>query len=260
MVKPMNNILINSTLAFISAFLITTFIHEFGHFLSYLLFGANPILFHNYVQTPDQASNLHARIISTLAGPLISLIQAVVFAVIGSNKKSNTANHLFILWLSLLGFVNFFGYLVMTPFTTTGDTGKVAELLNIDFSIRLVIAFIGFAILLWIIFKVARNFTNFIPVQNDMDLRAKYVYRLMFFPIVIGSVVNALLAFPVVTVLSIVYPATSSYVIMSSFPVILKPSNHHTTKPDFEDQIMKSMVILLLCALVLNRFLTLGIG
>lgn len=256
----MNNILINSTLAFISAFLITTFVHELGHYLSYLLFGANPILFHNYVQTPDQALHLHVRIISSLAGPFISLIQALLFAVIVSKKKSNTVDHLFFLWLSLLGFVNFFGYLVMTPFSTTGDTGKVAELLSIDFSIRLVIALIGFVILLWIIFKVAKNFTNFIPVQNDMELRAKYVYRLMFFPIIVGSLVNALLAFPVVAVLSIVYPATSSYVIMSSFPVILKSSNHRTTKPDFEDQIMKSMVILLLCALVLNRFLTLGIG
>jgi hypothetical protein len=258
--KPFKNILINSTLAFIAAFIITTIIHEIGHYLSYLLFGANPTLFHNYVQTPTQSMSLYEIVISALAGPFISLMQGTIFGLIVTKRKSNNVRHLFYLWLSLLGFVNSFGYLLITPFSTKGDTGKVAEVLNIDSGVRFVIAFIGLIALLWIIFKVAKNFTNFIPVQKDLDLRTKYVYRLMFFPIIIGSLVNVLMAFPVVSVLSIVYPATSSYVIMSSFVVILKASNRFTTKSDLEDSILKSLVILVLCAIALNRLLTLGIG
>jgi hypothetical protein len=260
MAKPLNNILINSTLAFIAAFIFTTIMHEIGHYVSYLFFGVNPTLFHNYVQTPNQSMSLHVIIISALAGPFISLIQGTIFGFIVTNRKSNKVRYLFFLWLSLLGFVNSFGYLLMTPFSTKGDTGKAAEVLNINYGVRFVIASIGLIALLWIIFKIAKNFTNFIPVQKDLDLRTKYVYRLMFFPIIIGSLVNLLMAFPVVSVLSIIYPATSSYVIMSSFPVILRASNQRITRSDLEDSILKSLVILVLCAIALNRLLTLGIG
>ena len=51
MKKNVANVFINSTLAFVVAFFITTFVHEFGHFFAYSVFGANPVMFHNSVQT-----------------------------------------------------------------------------------------------------------------------------------------------------------------------------------------------------------------
>ena len=260
MEKINKNILINSTLAFISAFIATTIFHEFGHYLSYVLFGADPTLFHNYVQTPDQPLSLNTGIVSALAGPFFSLVQGLILWFIVVKNKRNTTSHLLFLWLSLLGFINFFGYLVMTPFTTVGDTGKVAELLNIGYPIRFIISIIGLVALIWVIYRVAINFANFIPNQTDKKLRAKYVYQLMFFPIIIGSLVNALLAFPIVAILSVIYPATSPYVIMSSFPAILKASSHNANKPEFENQIMKLLVFLTISAIAINRLLTLGIG
>jgi len=254
------NIFINSTLAFVSAFIFTTFIHEFGHYVSYWLFGADPTLFHNYVQTPDQPLTIPVRVISALAGPVVSLVQGIVFGLVVSRREKNTGSHLFFLWLSLLGFVSFFGYLVVTPLSTTGDTGMVAELLNIDYTIRVLIAVLGMIVLLWTILKTAKTFSRFIPVQHDLKMRAKYVYHLMFFPIIIGSVVNTLLAFPVVSFLSILYPAMSPYVIMSSFSVILKTSNSKMSSPECEKHIKQSLLFLALCAILLNRLLTFGIG
>jgi hypothetical protein len=258
--KTLRYVLINSTLAFVSAFIISTFIHELGHYISYFIFGANPTLYHNYVQTPDQQINILPKIISALAGPLGSLIQGIVLGLVIYNKQKNTAGHLFYLWLSLLGFVNFFGYLVMTPLSTVGDTGKVAELLNIDYSIRIVTAILGLILLVLVIFKIGRNFSNFIPAEHDMKGREKYVYHIMFFPILIGSIMNTLLGFPVTAFLSIIYPATSSYIIMSSFSSILNNPNPQSTIPEFENKIMKSMVILLLSVIILNRLLTFGLG
>ncbi len=258
--KPLKNILINSTLAFVSAFVLTTFIHEFGHYISYLLFGANPTLFHNYVQTPEQPLDIHVKIISALAGPVFSLIQGIVVGIIVSKGQKNTAKFLFFLWLSLLGYINFFGYLLMTPLSTVGDTGKVAELLNIEYSIRILIAIVGLAILIWIILKTAKYFSNFIPAGQDMKQKSKYVYRIMFFPIMIGSVINMLLAFPVVAFLSIIYPLTSSYAIMTSFSVILKSNNSHPVKSEIEGKILRSLVILTMSSIILNRLLTFGIG
>lgn len=172
------NILINSTLAFVSAFIITTFIHESGHYLSYLVLGGNPTLFHNYVQTQDQPLDAHVTIIAGLAGPLFSLAQGLVFGLVVAEGGKNTTSHLLFLWLSLLGYVNFFGYLGMTPLSTRGDTSKVAELLDIDPSIRILIAIVGFIALILFILKTGRNFFNFIPENQDLNMRTNYVYRL----------------------------------------------------------------------------------
>ena len=258
--KSERNVLINSSMAFVSAFIITTIIHESGHYLSYLLFGANPTLFHNYVQIADQPLSIHAKIISALAGPFISLLQGICFGILVAKNRKNRTTYLVFIWLSLLGLVNFFGYLIMTPLSTVGDTGKVAELLNLDYSLRIITAVVGLILLIWAILKVGKNFSNFIPVEHDSRQKVKYVYHLMFFPIVAGSIFNTLLAFPVVAFLSIIYPATSPYVIMVSFGCIIKSSNPNSGRPQCEDQIMKSLILLFLSAIILNRLLTLGVG
>lgn len=256
----LRNVLINSTLAFVSAFVITTFVHESGHYLSYLFFGADPTLFHDYVQASEQNFALPGRVISALTGPVFSLIQAVIFGLVVSKNRKNTASYLLFLWLSLLGYINFFAYLMLTPLASAGDTAKIAELLNLDISIRIIIAVVGFAVLMLMVLMTAKNFSNFIPADENVKGRAKYVYRIMFFPIMIGSVVNSLLALPVVTVLSIIYPATSSYVIMSSFGRILKAPESQTSKSEIEEKIMRPLILLTVCAILLNRLLTFGVG
>jgi len=258
MERSLRNVLVNSTLAFVSAFIITTILHELGHFISYIVFGKSPALFHNYVQNLDQVLTIQAKVISALAGPFVSLIQGLGFALVVSKRRGNSPTDLFFLWLALLGFVNFFGYLVMTPLSITGDTGKVAHLLNIDYSIRIIIAIVGFGSLVWIIRKIGRNFSNFIPSQHDLQWRKSYLYRLMPLPILIGSVANTLLAFPVVALVNIIYPATSSYVIMVAFNVVLGSFNSQITKPQLEDTIIKGLVLLTAFSIFLNRLLALG--
>jgi len=257
--KSFRNILINSSLAFVSAFIITTFIHELSHYLSHLMFGADPTLFHNYVQTVDKPTSITANVVSALAGPVMSLVQGIFFAFLFLRKKNNSAINLLLLWISLLGYVNFFGYLVMTPFFTSGDTGKAAELLNLEYYIRFSIAIIGFVLLIWVISKTGKNFSNFISEDRDLKKRSKYVYHVMFFPIIIGSIVNSILAFPAMVLLSVIYPATSSYVIMSSFGVILKNSNS-MNKSEIEEKINSSLFLIFVCSIILNRLLTFGVG
>lgn len=259
MKNSFKNILINSSLAFVSAFIITTFIHELSHYLAHLIFGADPTLFHNYVQTAEGHRNITAGVVSALAGPVMSLLQGIFFTFLFLKKKNNSAINLLLLWISLLGYVNFFGYLVMTPFFISGDTGKAAELLNLDYYIRFLIALIGFIILILIIFNTGKNFSYFIPEENDLRVRSKYIYHVMFFPIIIGSLINSILAFPVVVLLSVIYPATSSYVIMSSFGAILK-TTIPVFKSEIEDKINYSLLIIFIGSIILNRLLTFGVG
>lgn len=260
MKRPGIPLLINSTLAFVAAFLVTTFIHEGGHFLSYLLFGESPTLYHNYVQVNGPALPLHVRVVSALAGPLISLVQGGVCWALLARGAGGSTRRLLLLWLSLLGFVNFFGYLVMTPLSTAGDTGKVAGLLTIAYPIRIVIAVVGFALLLWILMAVGRYFAHFIPRSADEPTRAGYVYRLMFFPILIGSVANSLLSFPIPVLLSVIYPATSSFAIMSTFPAIMKAHSPGTGPSELAARIRVPLGIALLLLIAANRLLTFGLG
>lgn len=260
MTKSSKNIFINSTLAFVCAFLITTFIHEFGHFLSYYLFGAHPVLYHNYVQTSDQQLSMGIRIISALAGPVISLLQGIVLGVVGTRRPGNKAGDLLWLWLSLLGFVNFFGYLMLTPLSTTGDTGKVAELLQIPYLFRIFIAVAGVAILIVIVVKMGKRFANFIPGENEVVARKKYVNSILFYPILAGSAINVILAFPIPVLLSVIYPATSSFVLMSTYGVILRSRENTNTVSVIGKNISRFLVVLTVVAIIINRLLTFGLG
>lgn len=258
--KVLRNILLNSTLAFVSAFVITTLIHEWGHFISYFLFDGNPILYHNHVRTPDQQLAAHATVISALAGPVSSLIQGIIFGAIVTRRGKGNAAYLVFLWLGLLGFINFFGYLMMTPLSTAGDTGKAAELLQIDFVYRILIAVGGFAVLILAILKLGRNFARFIPPGENDKGRVRYVYHIMFFPILIGCIINTLLALPAPALLSIIYPATSPFVIMISFSAILKSGDSAGIGTEIEAGVSKSMIFLFLFAILVNRILTAGFG
>lgn len=258
--KSYKYIFINSILAFVSAFVLTTIIHESGHFISYYIFGAHPIMHHNYVQTPDQHLSIQVIIISALAGPVISFIQGTIFGIIVVKKPNNNARYLLFLWLSLLGFINFFGYLMLTPITTKGDTGKVAELLHLPSPYRITIAVLGIAILIIIVLKIGKRFSNFIPNKTELSEKRKYVNALVLFPILAGSMVNVLLAFPIPVILSVIYPATSAYVILSSYGKILKAENVLPLDSIIEKKISTFLILFALIGIVLNRLLTLGIG
>jgi len=257
--KARKNVLINSTVAFVSAFFITTFIHEGGHFISYLIFRASPTLFHNHVYIPDQQLGLHIRIISALAGPFGSLFQGIIFAAVISRRGESRVIDLLFLWLGLLGFINFLGYLMMTPLSGAGDTGKVAELLGMSYVYRILMAATGFAILIFIVLKIGRYFSNFIPAEYGEAERRKYVYHIMFFPILIGSAINTLFAFPIPAFLSAVYPATSSFVIMSSFGAIMKSPANSGHKKEIEERFSRSLLLLAVLGMLLNRLLTNGL-
>jgi hypothetical protein len=260
MTSPSRYILLNSTIAFVAAFLLTTLIHESGHFFAYLIAGAHPTLYHNYVQAHDDEVGRSAGIIAALAGPGISLLQGILAGLFVSRKQRNGWSSLVLLWMALLGFVNCFGYLMMTPLSTVGDTGKAAELLDVGHSLRITVAVIGAAALFWTILRLGRNFSNFIPAGESDAARVRYIYRIMYVPIIIGSVVNTLLALPAPALLSIIYPATSSWVIMSSFGVIKKSRREHPGTSEIEQRIHPGLVILLCAGILVNRILAYGAG
>jgi len=250
---------INSTLAYIAAFFITTFIHESGHFLAYVLAGAHPVLYHNYVQADGGLLSVPARVAAALAGPMVSLIQGCVAWFFVARNRSSSAGGLLLLWLGLLGCVNAGGYLALTPLSAVGDTGKAAALLGLGLPVKILAALAGAGILAAAVRGMGRRFADFIPAGLDKPTREKHVYRVMFFPIIAGSAVQVAFAFPAPVFLSILYPATSSFVIMSAFGMILRSPGTGDGPGATGGRISRALLILTLVAIVIDRLLTLGV-
>ena len=258
MPKSHRNIFVNSTLAFVSAFIITTIIHESGHYIASYLFGSQPKLYHNYVETSETQARVLAIVIIALAGPFISFIQGVIASGVVLFRQKNTQQDLLFLWLGLLGFVNFFGYLMLTPLSTVGDTGKVAELLQIHYTLRVGVSLLGIVALLLIVTATGKEFARFVPPSSELVEKRKYVNAILLFPIIVGSMVNSILAFPVVAVLSVIYPATSPYVILSSYGKVLKGINLSSNDSFIYQKISPFLIGLVIVCVLINRLLTKG--
>lgn len=257
--KPSTKTLfLNSLLAFVSAFLLTTFLHEAGHFISYKFFGAQTTLYHNYVQTTGSDIGLWGRIISSLAGPLTSLAQGLIFLMLLKRIQSGASIHLLTLWMMFLGFVNFFGYLMLTPLSTSGDTGKVASLLGIPSWVSICIAIAGLAILLWIVFQQSHQIARFLPSETDLKIRSRYVNAILLFPVMMGSVINAALAFPIPVWLSLLYPLTSSYVLLWGYGRVLEAQPLKDATSELWTTIRPELAAITVTMILINRLLVSG--
>ncbi|GEM_PF-6091284 len=256
--KPLKTIFVNSTLAYTSAFFATTFLHELGHYVAYAAAGAGPVLYHNCVEASGDGLPLAVRLAAVMAGPAVGLLLGCVSGLIVLKRRGAAAGDLFLLWLALFGCINAGGYLMLTPLSTAGDTGKAAEMLGLGMGYRVLAAVAGAAGLFAAVRLLARRFAGFIPEGLSKREKASRVYALMFFPIIAGSAVQTLFALPVPVALSLVYPATSSLFIMGFFGLILRTPGS-PGPPPIGRKVSLALALGAMGTAALNRLLTLGL-
>ena len=251
---------INSTLAFVAAFLVTTLVHELGHFIAYFLLDMHPTLYHNQVVVSDgNALSTPARIFGKSAGMLLCLLQGgALFFFLNKNKKNNAFN-LFLLWSGLLGFVNFFGYWMIVPFTEVGDSGAIARLLHIPLWAQYLIALAALDGLFFIVRKMGTVFNRFLPATSEKRMRHKMANAILLYPLVLGSLINVLLALPAPAAISLIYPATSSFVLMIAYRHIVEAQPPLTkTSSCVADRLSPILIVLALVFVLINRVLVNG--
>ncbi len=135
MTGPLARVVLFSLVIYVLAFLLTTVLHEVGHALTSYLLGGKPVLHHVFVEHEEIEGG--ARAIVSAAGPLVSLVQGVVLlGVLRSISAAPSALRLAIIWLCIHGLVNFFGYLITTPFVESADLGKIATYLELPMIVR----------------------------------------------------------------------------------------------------------------------------
>ncbi len=260
--KQSRYLLINSTLAFVAAFLATTLVHELGHFVAYSLLGMHPTLYHNQVVISNEnALSTLAQIFGKSAGMLLCLVQGgVLFFFLNKNKKNNAFN-LFLLWLGLLGFVNFFGYWMIVPFTEVGDSGAIARLLHIPRWVQYLIALAALDGLFFLVRKMGTVFNRFLPAFSEKRMRHKMANAILLYPLVLGSLINVLLALPAPAAISLIYPATSSFVLMIAYRHIVEAQPPLTqTSTCVAEKLSPILVVLVLVFVLINRLLVTGWG
>jgi hypothetical protein len=209
-------ITLNSTILYVTAFLITTIIHEFSHFFIGWLNNSEPTLHHNYVEhfSTNQLS-IRQHVSIALAGPVISLIQGLIAGWSYLKSRKENPGHLFLLWFSVLGFNNFFGYLMTAPLFNTGDVGKAYSILEYSLLPQIIIAIVGAIVLLIIAYKLTAPFLQFsysLKYIANKQSRKNFSFHIIILPWIMGSGVITMLYLPIVAVISIIYPIMSGMI------------------------------------------------
>jgi hypothetical protein len=213
-----NQLILNSTILFVIASTLEMTLHELAHFVAAFAVGSKgSILYHNYVtnNNEDQVS-LSQTIIIKAAGPIVSLFIGIVFHWICKNQTTRNLNFLFNLYMSVFGYIGFFGYLMIAPIFEYGDTGYIFNALAFPSWLIIVLAVLGLIILYLMMRYLVRFFVEIIPGEwiKDDKQRKKFIHSLIFYPLLIGIAITTLLNLPAPTTASLIAPAFSPFTIM----------------------------------------------
>ena len=211
-------ITINSAIIYIIAFLLTTIIHESFHAIFGWFFGSNPIIHHNYVKhLSTEHLTLFQKSTIALAGPLISLTQGVLFGTFyfKARPKPQGLGNLFLLWFSVLGLLNFLGYLMTGFLFKQGDIGKFYLLTETPFWGQITVAVIAGLLLVFVAYKMTTPYLKFCYKKKWLingKARKHFSLHILFLPWIVGSVIVTLLYLPIIALVSIIYPVMSGMI------------------------------------------------
>lgn len=191
---------INGVLIVILTAIINTVLHEAAHFVAANLLHVPAVLHHNYVQTADDTPERPGIIIAA-AGPLFSLFFGLIVSAVSIHLIRPGLLKLFTLWLGMGGLLTFFGYLLIAPIATNGDTGRVFNYLGIPIYVSIAIAVGAFVYINKMFGAFARYFVYYSP-SFDFD-KLDTSRQLFLYPIYGSIIIVTLLSLPVITWVSL---------------------------------------------------------
>jgi hypothetical protein len=259
------NIILNSTMLFVIASILTMTLHEFGHFFASSLVHAQHLsIHHNYTSNSNEGLSLQSTLLIKSTGPFVSLVLGVFFHFICSRQVKRNVLFLFETYMSLFGYIGFFGYLIIAPVTPGGDTGYLFYSLGFPIWLMIVLAVIGAIALYFLINILMKYFVEMGTkeiIENKKN-REIFIRSLIFFPLFIGIVLTTLLNLPVQVIISLIAPICGSLTILCGYDNALK-KNYYLKNVNIEFEEFNKINFLLfaffLLTIVLNRLLVYGI-
>ena len=162
-------LLVNSTLAFVLAAMVNATVHELAHAVAGLSQGLVPTLTPFAVSFSPEGTS-RQQIVTAAAGPLFSLVLGLALIAVARSWGRGLVR-LFFLWLSTMSVMNFAGYLVIAPFASVGDTGRVLLLLGAPGWVYGVLALVGVAGQFWLAYYFAsqvRRYASTISAERQL--------------------------------------------------------------------------------------------
>lgn len=202
-----------AALHYTAAFLLTTLAHELAHAVVATLLHGQPVLHNIWVDTRNEALlPVGAKVAIALAGPLLSLVQGLLFLTWAWRRRGAGDAALWRLYLGLFGLINFMGYLLIGPLVPYGDIGQVEALWHWP-----AWATVGLAVAagLGVQFAVASTGPLFLDQGPGLALpaRRRLLQALVALPWLLGSALITALSWPWPTPISLLYPILSNMVL-----------------------------------------------
>ncbi len=185
---------VNSALAFASAELVTAALHEAGHGLAAQCFGFSPHIYAFYENNPTGDARETLTILA--AGPISSLVLGALFWVWYRRLKPRYGyGRLLLLWLALIGVMEFVNYLIVTPWLADGDTAQIADLLRWPLGARYGLTALGAALLVVLARPAADAMLALAPRSIALDsprARRRFITASLYLPLLAGVALTAL--------------------------------------------------------------------
>jgi len=259
------NIIANSTMLFVITSVLVMTLHEFGHFFASILVHARQIsIHHNYTSNSGEGVSLISMLFIKGAGPFVNLIIGVLFHFVCGRQTRRDAMSLFYAYMSLFGYIGFFGYLIIAPKTPGGDTGYVFYALDFPPWVMDLLAVIGVIALYILINRLMKYFVLMGSkeiIENEGE-RTSFVRSLILFPLIIGIIVTTLLNLPVPVTMSLIAPICGSLTILFGYG---NASKRNYTLENTNDEFGEfnrfnfPLSIFFVLTIIMNRLLAEGI-
>ncbi|HVN48122.1 MAG TPA: hypothetical protein VMU30_04805 [Bacteroidota bacterium] len=259
------NIIINSTMLFVVAAILEMTLHELGHFFASILVHAQHIsIYHNYTSNTDIGLPLMSTLFIKSAGPCTSLVIGFLFHFLCSRQARRNILFLFNLYMSLFGYIGFWGYLIIAPMTPGGDTGYICSALGCPTWLTIALAIIGAITLYYLINSVMRYFVGMGSeeiIKSEVK-RKEFIRSLVLLPLIIGIIITTILNLPVPVYISLIAPICGSLTILCGYDnASKKVYSFKYTNNEFE-QFNKPQLLLygfFFFIILINRLLVYGI-
>jgi hypothetical protein len=258
-------VILNSTILFIIACILEMTLHEFGHYFASIIVHAKGIsIHHNYTSNIDKGLPLISILFIKGAGPLVSLVTGIVFHVACSEQKSRNLGFLFKLYMASFGYIGFFGYLMIAPIFTGGDTGYICSALHFPAGLTMGIAVSGAFVLYLLVRNLMKYFVGMgsKEILQKKETRILFLHALLLLPVLFGIPFTTLLNLPVIALISLIAPVCSPFTLLWDYGNALqKDFNSNSSDIDF-DKLNKFnfvLIVLLIITIIYNRILAGGI-
>jgi hypothetical protein len=259
-------VFINSLILFVIANILEMTLHECGHFLTALaLHAPNASLHHNYVNFDASKISVYHTILISSAGPLVSLLIGIIFQVLCNHRVRKDLVFIFQNYMSIFGYIGFFGYVLIAPFFEEGDTGYVFQALGFPLWLVIGIALLSFVVLYRIMARLTRNFVLICPfeVLEMHYTRMMFMKKAVLFPVFLGIIITTLLNLPAMVYLSLFAPICRPFTILWTYPLAVNKNYPGLMyNSDFKEINRFSPIALtfLVIIILINRLLVSGLS